>query len=279
MNKIKCVSGLILSLFILLIAPELSFAKDLATTQSGEKKFKNQSLRLFNGNDLSGWYTYLKRKGKNIDPNKVFTVQKGIIRISGEEFGCITTNEEFENYQLDIEFKWGEKTFPPRINNARDSGILLHSIGEDGAFGEVWMCSVECQLIEGGTGDLLAVGNSISNIQVTAPVEDEKQGGSYIFKSGGNPVTINSGRINWWGRDPLWKDIIGFRGAKDLENPLGKWNKLKVIARENQVAIYLNGTLVNFASDVKPQKGKIQVQSEGAEIFFRRIDLTSLSAK
>jgi Domain of Unknown Function (DUF1080) len=277
MNRLKCVS--LLLPFILLTGAERNFAQNVGSIQSEQKRIKHQTIKLFNGNDLGGWYTYLKRKGKNIDPNKVFTVPKGVIRISGEEFGCITTNEEFENYQLDIEFKWGEKTFPPRVDNARDSGILLHSIGEDGAFGEVWMCSVECQLIEGGTGDILAVGNSTSNILVTAPVETEKQGGSYLFKSAGNPVTINSGRINWWGRDPLWKDIKGFRGAKDLENPLGKWNKLKVIAKQNQITIYLNGRLVNFASDVKPQKGKIQIQSEGAEIFFRKVDLTSLSAK
>jgi hypothetical protein len=37
--------------------------------------------------------------------------------------------------------------------------------------------------------------------------------------------------------------------------------------------IYLNGILVNQAVDSQPQKGKIQIQSEGAEIFFRRIEI------
>jgi len=39
---------------------------------------------------------------------------------------------------------------------------------------------------------------------------------------------------------------------------------------------YLNGMLVNQATDVKPTKGRIQIQSEAAEIFFRRVDLIPL---
>jgi len=50
-----------------------------------------------------------------------------------------------------------------------------------------------------------------------------------------------------------------------------------VIAHGKEITIYLNGTLVNHAFDVQPQKGRIQVQSEGAEILFRRIDLTPLA--
>ena len=42
--------------------------------------------------------------------------------------------------------------------NARDSGILLHCVGPDGAAGGNWMESQECQIIEGGCGDLLMVG-------------------------------------------------------------------------------------------------------------------------
>jgi len=55
-----------------------------------------------------------------------------MIRISGEEWGCITTEQEYENYKLLIEFKWGELTYEPRMDRARDSGVLLHSQGEDG---------------------------------------------------------------------------------------------------------------------------------------------------
>ncbi len=240
---------------------------------------KSSKTQLFNGKNLDGWYTFIKGKGRNIDPNKVFTVQNGEIRISGEEFGCITSNNEYENYKLEVEFKWGDLTFAPRVNNARDSGVLLNSTGEDGGFSGTWMHSIECQLIEGGTGDMLVVGDGTTSFSLTAPVEPEKQDGSFVFRPEGNPATINGGRINWWGRDPGWKDIKGFRGAKDLEKPLGQWNKLLVIVQGNEITIYLNGTLANHAINVQPQKGRLQVQSEGAEIFLRNIGLTPLTKK
>ena len=49
--------------------------------------------QLFNGQNLDGWYTYLKDRGRDNDPKKVFTVSDGQIRISGEEWGCITTEQ------------------------------------------------------------------------------------------------------------------------------------------------------------------------------------------
>jgi hypothetical protein len=89
-------------------------------------------------------------------------------------------------------------------------------------------------------------------------------------------VTVNSGRINWFGRDPGWKDSVGFRGANDIEKPVGKWNKLECVVKDREIHIYLNGTLVNHAVAVKPYKGRIQIQSEGAEIFIKQVLIESL---
>lgn len=233
-------------------------------------------LHLFNGKNLAGWYTFLKHGGRDNDPKGVFTVQDGMIRISGEEWGCITTNEEFENYTLVVEFKWGDISFEPRVDKARDSGVLLHSQGEDGSKNGTWIHSIECQIIEGGTGDFIVVGNGTDQFQITALVAPEKQVYAYVFDPTGERVTIQEGRINWFGRDPGWKDIHGFRGENDIEKPAGEWNRLECIAKEDQLTIYLNGTLVNRATHVRPNKGKIQIQSEGAEIFFRRIDLIAI---
>ncbi len=55
---------------------------------------------LFNGRDLDNWYTFIRGRGANCDPKGVFTVTNGIIHVSGEEFGCITTCEEFSDYHL-----------------------------------------------------------------------------------------------------------------------------------------------------------------------------------
>lgn len=235
------------------------------------------AIKLFNEKNLDGWYTFLQQRGRDNDPKNVFTVQNEMIRISGEEWGCITTNEEYENYRLVAEFKWGELTHEPRLHKARDCGVLLHSVGEDGGHGGVWIHSIECQIIEGGTGDLLVVGDGSDQFQITCNVAPEKQGSSFIFQHDGHPETINQGRINWLNRDPEWEDRTGFRGKKDFETPAGEWNVLVCEVFGNELTIYLNGMLANRATNVKPNKGRIQIQSEGAEIFFRRVDIIPLT--
>lgn len=233
-------------------------------------------IHLFNGKDLDGWYTFLQNRGRNNDPKQVFSVTGGMIRISGEEWGCITTQKSYDNYKLVIEFKWGEVTHPPRKERARDSGVLLHSRGEDGGSQGIWMHSIECQIIEGGTGDFIVVGDGTNRFQVTCEVADEKQGGSYLYQPGGRPVEVIEGRVNWFGRDPEWKDVTGFRGKQDVEKPLGAWNTLECIAEGERLTYILNGVVVNSAVHVQPASGRIQIQSEGAEIYFRKIDLFSL---
>ncbi|MEP7258097.1 MAG: DUF1080 domain-containing protein [Flavitalea sp.] len=238
--------------------------------------FSQGTLELFNGKDLNGWYAFIKDRGVNNDPRNVFTVQEGMIHISGEEFGCITTDKQYGNYQLSVEYKWGAKTHEPRKDKARDGGILLHSQGVDGGYSGTWMHSIECQLIEGGSGDILVVGDGSDDFSVISRVSDKKNGGSYIYDPNGRPVTITGGRINWYGRDPNWKDELNFRGSRDAEYPVGEWNKLVCRAAGDSIAVYLNGILVNQAMRVKPQKGKIQIQSEGAELFVKSVVLKPL---
>lgn len=117
---------------------------------------------LFNGKDLSGWDTFLSYVpesgskeilGVNKDPEGVFSVVDGNIRISGKIWGALTSKEEFENYHLRFQFKWGEKKWPPREKAKRDSGVLYHCVGPHGAQSDHWMRSHETQVQEGDCGD------------------------------------------------------------------------------------------------------------------------------
>ncbi|TMQ35180.1 MAG: DUF1080 domain-containing protein [Planctomycetota bacterium] len=238
-------------------------------------------IHLFNGKDLTNFYTWLgapakgeKPYGKNNDPEKVFTVHDGMVHVSGKVFGGFITEQEYENYHLVVEFKWGEKTWPPREDRARDSGVLVHSHGEDGSAGGHWMPAVEYQMIEGGTGDLILVGAKQDKPSLTA--EAEKRGDQYYFKPGAEAITLDSGRFNWYGRDPNWKDWKGFRGNQDVEKPVGEWNTIECICDGDKITNILNGKTVNAGSKCSVTKGKILFQSEGAEVFFRKIDLVLL---
>ena len=239
-----------------------------------------ETIHLFNGKDLTNFYTYLgpPKKGaapygKNNDPEKVFTVRDHMIRVSGKVFGGLITEKEYENYHLVVQYKWGDQTWPPRERAARDSGILLHCVGADGAAGGVWMESIECQMIEGGTADFILVGGK-GKPRLTVPAE--KRGNQLYYKPGAPEVTRESGRFNWYGRDPAWKDIKGFRGPNDVEKPVGEWNTLECICDGDKITNILNGKVVNAGRNCRPARGKILFQSEGAEVYFRQIDLKPL---
>src|SRR5262249_26073644 len=143
------------------------------------------------------------------------------------------------------------------------------------------MESFECQMIEGGTGDFLLLGGKAPrSLTVEAEKrptgEGKNRGEQLYYKPGAPPVTLTKGRFNWSGRDPLWKDVKGFRGAQDVEKPVGEWNTLECVCDGDKIVNILNGTVVNAGTRASHTKGKILFQSEAAEVFFRRIDLKRL---
>jgi hypothetical protein len=272
-SRVACLSlglALLLPGSVLAQTPEVPPFAKRPPISSGEPIFQ------FNGKDLTGFYTYL-RTSKYEDPKKVFTVQDGMIRVSGEEFGGFATCGNFRDYHLIVEWKWGDETFAPRAERSRDSGILLHCVGPDGAAGGQWMESQECQIIEGGCGDFIMVGGQGGRKpSLTCEVRTGPDNQLYYHK-GGEPITRNSGRFNWWGRDPAWKDVLGFRGQNDVEKPAGEWNRMEVICDGDTITNIVNDSVVNVGTKSSLTEGKILFQSEGAEIFFRRIEIRPLT--
>jgi len=211
-------------------------------------------ITLFNGTNLDGFYTYLEKHGVARDPNGVFRARNGNLYISGAEYGYLITTKSYSDYYLRVEFRWGKKTHPPREGKARDSGILFHVSGED----KIWPRSLEFQIIEGGTGDLILVGGAAITV-------------------GGQ--TRNDGRFNRLGKGP-WKDVTGHRGpAGEVEKAPGKWNRLELWAEVDRVRFYVNGKLVNEGSNASLTRGQILFQSEGAELEFRKIELRQIEGR
>lgn len=245
-----------------------SFARNLPAVKTGEPVLK------FNGKDLTGFYAYTKGH-RYEDPDRVFTVKDGMIHVSGEDFGGLATCGNFRDYHLVAEWKWGDKTYAPRKDKSRDSGILLHCVGPDGASGGQWMESIECQIIEGGCGDLLMVGGlGKPSLTCETRLGPDQQ---LYYEKGGRAVTQDAGRYNWWGRDPAWKDVLGYRGRRDVEKPAGEWNRMEVVCDRDTITNIVNGQVVNVGTKSSLTMGKIQFQSEGAEILFRKIEVRPLT--
>jgi hypothetical protein len=77
-------------------------------------------------------------------------------------------------------------------------------------------------------------------------------------------------------KDPQWKDVPGFRGPRDVEKPVGQWNRVEVICDGGTLTYFLNGEKVNEVQDCTFREGRILFQSEAAEVFFRKIELHPL---
>jgi len=247
------------------------------------------TIALFNGRDLSNFYTWLSNF-KYEDPDRVFSVVEAIdgapaIRISGQHFGSLITKAEYSDYHLVTEYRWGLLTWSPRKDRARDSGILVHGQGPDGNyrrdFNGPWMLSQECQIIEGGTGDFILVAGHDANgnrivPRLTARVSRDRDG-EWIYDPNGEEREFAGARINWFGRDPDWRDALGFRGKNDVESPYGEWTRVEVICDGDKITHIVNGKVVNVGTKSSLTRGKILFQSEGAEIYFRKIELTPLA--
>ncbi len=77
--------------------------------------------------------------------------------------------------------------------------------------------------------------------------------------------------------DTTWKDVLGFRGRRDPDKPVGEWNRAEIVAKGGDITYFLNGRKILEAVDGSYTEGRIMFQSEGAEIFFRRIELHPLA--
>jgi hypothetical protein len=192
---------------------------------------------LFNHTNTQGWYTFLDSLGKDANPENNFLVEDGLLHIKGKYFGYLSTEKTYSNYYLSVIFKWGNDKYPPREKDKRDSGILYHFSKKEPD--KVWPTSVECQVQETDCGDFWLVGTS-----------------------GDSPNKAETA----WGM----KHIIR---SENYEKPNGELNVIEIICNGNQAEHYVNGHLVNVATNLSVSEGRILLQSEGAEIYYKDVVL------
>lgn len=244
--------------------------------------------------DLSGWEIFVGvphktvevpgfpksdsedcRKGTPVglgkDPLKIFTMieedGQPVLKISGQIYAGISTKEEYEDYHLSWQFKWGEKKWEPRLEIKRDSGMLFHCVGRHGAFWDVWMRSLECQVQEGDCGDFIPLAGTSANIPVVKP----EKGSRPVYSLGA----------------PLYSNVGYASHGPSKEKPNGEWNTMEIYTLGTTAVFVMNGTpnMVLFETRQKGKdgpvplsKGRIQIQSEAAEIYYRDVKIRSIEA-
>jgi len=232
-------------------------------------------VRLFNGRDLDGWYTFLQKHGKNRDPDRVITIEDGAIHLykhatDGSEvvMGYIATVKEYGDYHLRLQYRWDDKKFQPRYKLKRDAGLYYHIIGPDA----VWPTALQFQIEETVVGDLLALYGFTVDSWIDPKTKNEPQATFRDPEQGGEPRVLGGRGIGYQKRLP---------GSLERDG----WNTAEIIVRGDTTTHVLNGQVVNRGRNVRytdPKvpgsirpvtQGRIALEIEAAEIYFRDVEI------
>lgn len=250
-----------------------SFACLLPCFGAAADNAAGEARELFNGRDLEGWEVVVGDEGI-VEDQKLFEVADGLLHVYKEAedgaeqpFGYLLTTDEYSDYRLVLEYKWGAKKFPPRggFDDVRDAGVCYHV---QGPF-VIWPTSVECQIQEGDTGDIWAI-----NARVTSTVHPANM--NYWTPENGG-VEITKGDVP--------KGYQRFIRSYCYEQP--GWNRIELIVRGDSATYLINGHVANRVTKMKHwdeataswqplTKGRILLQAEGAELFYRNIAIMPL---
>ena len=251
--------NLLLLLSVCLITSTLSAQKPLFN----RKNLKNWDI--FLGTPITGFEDLAKKATPASTSQIIERNGQKMIRISGELNASLATKAEYGNYHLHLEFKWGEKVY-----GNRNSGLLYHSYGPFGASFGTWMATIEHQLQHGNLGDTYLMCNTSSETKVIK----SDDGKSYIFSASGKPTPFSEKEH---GRS--------IKKAKDAEKPLGEWNTVDLYCFGQTSIHVVNGQVVMINNNcskivngkkVPLIKGKIQLQSEGGELYVRKMEIEKI---
>jgi|SRR5882724_7097502 len=202
---------------------------------------------LFDGQTTKGWHTYLKDT-----VGSKWQVKDGAIIFDPSQpqsgGGDIVTNEEYENYELNLEWK---------ISKGGNSGIIF-DIQEDPKFSATYLTGPEMQVLD--------------NKDASDNKKQNHLAGCLYDMSGDTTVS--------------------------KPNPVGEWNKVKIIQNKGHLAFWLNGIKTyegqigseewnamvanskfknkEFGSFAKVAKGKIALQQHPGSSEWRNIKIRML---
>ena len=195
---------------------------------------------LFNGKDLSGWV--------NVNTDKdTWTVRDGMIVCSGHPIGVMRTDKQYENFILHIEWM--------HMEAGGNSGTFLWA---DGTVPE---------------GKRLPRGVEVQMLELQWPNLNRDRDGKP------RDIAYVSGEV--WGVGGLKTTPDNPRGERSKSVELrckgkGEWNTYDLVAVDGTIKLAINGKFVNGISKATIKKGYICLESEGAEIHFRNIQIMEL---
>jgi hypothetical protein len=216
---------------------------------------------LFNGKDLTGWQSVITMKErKTLSKEQIeeklerdnkknlphWTVKDGILTYDGKG-NSLQTVKDYGNFELFCDWK---------IEPKGDSGLYLRGQPQV----QIWD----------------------SDLSPGARNEDKGTGSGGLWnnplppdaaKSKDNELRLKEGQK------------IGKIPLKKADRPVGEWNTFRITMKGDLVTVYLNGELVVdkqplvnywFRGEKLPEKGPIELQHHGDQLWFRNIYIKEL---
>jgi hypothetical protein len=212
----------------------------LETTEVASK-----SKDLFNGADLTGWHVDVPDLDEHPDVERTFIVRDRKLVSLGEPRGHLITDAEYENYRLEVEYR-----FPAAPGNC---GVLVHA-STPRALYKMFPKSIEVQMNHRHAGDFWCIVEDI-----TVPDMVKRRGP----------------KENWGITEGKARRILNL--TDDSEKPLGDWNTMVIECVKDAIKVWVNGDLVNYGTKCTATKGQIALQAEGSEVEFRKLLLTPIT--
>lgn len=224
--------------------PLFIFSIFFLSAQVSNAQKENNTYSLFNGKDLTGWHVDVPEMDNNPDAINPFIVRENMIVSLGEPRGHLITDSIYQDYKLEIDYR-----FPGEPGNC---GVLVHA-STPRALYNMFPKSMEVQMEHTNAGDFWCI---VEDVEV--PNMEARRG----LKE------------NWGTTEGKGRRILKL--TDNSEAPLGQWNTMVIECRGNTIKVWVNGDLVNEGFNLTANKGQIGLQAEGAEVEFKKIEITHL---
>jgi hypothetical protein len=192
---------------------------------------------LFNGKDLSGW------KPVNVAPG-TFTVKDGILVSTGKPTGVLRTERMYENFIVELEWR--------HMVPGGNAGFFLWGDGIP-SLGIPFTRGIEVQILDNG---------------YNASGKNER------FTTHGDIFPIHGAKMTPLGK--VAKNGMRAFPSKELSKSAPEWNHYRVVAKDGEVRLSVNGEEVTAGKDCRPRKGYLFLESEGSECHFRNLRIQEL---
>lgn len=217
------------------------FAFMILSCQSAKEK---ETISLFNGKDLGGWHIDVPDMDKDPSLQSPFLIRNDLLVSMGTPNGHIITDAEYENFKLEVEYRFA--------GVPGNCGVLVFASSPRALY-EMFPKSIEVQMMHENAGDFWCIVEDI-----TVPDMETRRGPKEEWG-----ITEGKGRR-----------ILNLTDGS--EKPVGEWNNMVIECAGNSIKVWINGTMVNYGTNSTARKGHVALQAEGSEVEFRKVELTPL---